>query len=113
LEDIWEHIVPITFKEIATDILNIEQRRIAVNCLGLEKIYEEVNPELIQSTTLKKETYWVDSDGNLVRKVFDDTYELYQVSEKYGQRVLLIVIQMMFTLLNVKTHQLTEITLFG
>jgi hypothetical protein len=82
LEDIWEHIVPITFKEIATDILNIEQRRIAVNCLGLEKIYEEVNPELIQSTTLKKETYWVDSDGNLVRKVFDDTYELYQVSGK-------------------------------
>lgn len=82
LEDIWEHIVPITFKEIATDILNIEQRRIAIGCLGLEKIYEEVNPKLIQSTTLKKETYWVNSNNDLIHKVFKDTYELYEVSAK-------------------------------
>jgi len=45
LEDIWEDIVPITFKEISMEIQNIEQRRIAVGCLGLEKIYKEVNPK--------------------------------------------------------------------
>lgn len=80
LEDIWEHIVPITFKEIATEIQNIEQRRVAVGCLGLENIYKEVNPTLIKSETISKETFWVGENGELIKKNFEDTYELYQVN---------------------------------
>jgi len=80
LEDIWEDIVPITFKEIATEIQNIEQRRIAVGCLGLENIYKEVNPTLIKSETISKETFWVGENGELIEKKFKDTYELYQVN---------------------------------
>lgn len=80
LEDIWEDIVPITFKEIVTEIQNIEQRRIAVGCLGLENIHKEVNPTLIKSQTISKETFWVGENGELIKKNFEDTYELYQVN---------------------------------
>ncbi len=52
LEDIWEDIVPITFKEITKELENIEQRRIAIGCLGLENIYKEVNPKLVSSKTI-------------------------------------------------------------
>lgn len=79
LEDIWEDIVPISFKEIVSEIQNIEQRRIAVGCLGLENIYKEVNPTLIKSETISKETFWVDENGELIKKKFEDTYELYEV----------------------------------
>jgi len=79
LEDIWEDIVPITFKEITKELENIEQRRIAVGCLGLEKIYKEVNPKLVSSKTILKETFWVGENGELIKKEFSDTYELYKV----------------------------------
>ena len=79
LEYIWEDIVPMTFKEIATLIPNIEQRRIAIGCLGIDKIYKEVNPKLLSSKTIKKQTLWVGENGELILKDFSDTYELYEV----------------------------------
>jgi len=79
LDDIWEDIVPMTFKEIATEIKNLEQRRIAIGCLGLDQIVKEVNPTLMRSETLKKQTTWVTPEGNLETKQFNDTYELWKV----------------------------------
>lgn len=79
LADIWESITPMTFKEISKEISNLEQRRVAINCLGLEKIYEEVNPELVSKKTIKKTTTWVNSKGELETIKFNDTYELYRV----------------------------------
>jgi hypothetical protein len=79
LEDIWEDIVPITFKEIATEIPNIEQRRIAINYLGLERLQKEVEPTLVKEKKLEKETMWVNQKGELVMRKFTDVYELYKV----------------------------------
>lgn len=79
LEDIWEDIVPITFKEIATEIPNIEQRRIAINYLGLERLQKEVEPTLVQEKELEKETMWVNQKGELVVRKFTDVYKLYKV----------------------------------
>jgi hypothetical protein len=79
LEDIWEDIVPITFKEIATEIPNIEQRRIAINYLGLERLQKEVEPTLVQEKELEKETMWVNQKGELVMRKFTDVYKLYKV----------------------------------
>lgn len=82
LEDIWEEIKPITFKEITKCITNIEQRRVAVGCLGIEKITKEINPTLMNKKTLKKQTTWVTEEGKMVTKKFSDTYELYKVEGK-------------------------------
>jgi hypothetical protein len=82
LEDIWEDIAPISFKEIATEIKNVEQRRIAIGCIGLEAIVKEVNSKLIKTETLKKETTWVTPDGEVVKHKFKDTYELWKVEGK-------------------------------
>jgi hypothetical protein len=79
IEDFWEDIVPMTFKDIAVLFNNTEQRRVGVLCLGLERLVSEVNPKLIKSETIKKQTTWIDENGVLQNHKFNDTYELYQV----------------------------------
>ena len=82
LEDIWEDIEPVTFKDIA-QLPNLEQRRVAMLNYGLDRLVKEIQPELIDKKTLKKTTTWVGQDGELVTKKFNDTYELYKVDGKY------------------------------
>lgn len=79
LEDIWKDITPMTFKEIAQEFRNIEQRRVALGCLGLERLVKEIKPKLVDTQTLKKKTTWVNQSGELVEVKFKDTYELYRV----------------------------------
>ena len=81
LEDIWDDIIPLTFKEIA-EIRNSEQRRVAFLYYGLERLIEDVKPKLVSKQTIKKETTWVSQSGELVTKKFNDTYELYKVEGK-------------------------------
>lgn len=82
MEGIWDDVVPLTFKEIA-QFTNIEERRVGILCLGLDRLIAEVNPELVNTKTLKKETNWVNQKGELVNKQFKDTYELYKVKGEY------------------------------
>jgi hypothetical protein len=82
LLDVWDDIAPITFKEIAEHLKNIEQRRVAINCLGIARLVKEVKPKLINKQTINKTTAWVNDDGTLETRKFNDTYELYQVSAK-------------------------------
>lgn len=81
LEGIWNDIQEGTFKEIS-QLPNIEKRRVGIKCLGIDKLVKEVEPLLIDKKTIKKETTWVDKNGKLVHKKFNDTYELYEVSGK-------------------------------
>jgi hypothetical protein len=82
LSDIWNDIQPLTFKDIA-QFENLEQRRVGIICLGIEKLVSEVNPTLINKKALNKQTTWVAENGELVTKKFKDTYELYKVDGKY------------------------------
>lgn len=82
LEDVWEHIEPLSFKEIAK-FKNLEERRVGILCLGIEKLVKEINPKLVNSVTLKKNTTWINEKGELETKAFDDTYELYKVEGKH------------------------------
>lgn len=82
LEDFWDDIVPLTFKEIA-QFENLERRRVGINALGLERLIKSVNPILVDSKTIKKNTTWVDTNGKLVEHEYNDTYELYKVSKDY------------------------------
>lgn len=78
LEDIWEDIVPINFKEIA-EIENTELRRIAFKRFGLERLISEVNPTLVDSQTISKTTTWINENGIEETINFADRYELYKV----------------------------------
>lgn len=82
LSDIWNEIVPLSFKEIA-QLDNLEQRRVGILCLGIDRLVKEVQPKLLNKKTLSKQTTWVDEGGELVTKKFKDTYELYEVAGKY------------------------------
>jgi hypothetical protein len=82
LSDIWNDIQPLAFKDIA-QFENLEQRRVGVICLGIDRLVSEVNPKLINKKALNKQTTWVAENGELVTKKFKDTYELYKVDGKY------------------------------
>ena len=79
VSEIWDDIIPATFKEIA-ELDNLEARRVGILCLGLERLVKDVNPILVDKKTLKKTTTWVTENGNIETKKFNDTYELYSVS---------------------------------
>jgi hypothetical protein len=87
LADFWNDIVPASFSDIA-QLPNLEQRRIGINALGLDRLVKEVNPTLINSTTLKKSTTWVNENGTLVTNEYNDTYELFEVNgEVFSQNL--------------------------
>jgi hypothetical protein len=78
LDSFWNEIVPATFSVIA-QLPNLEQRRIGIKALGLERLISQVNPTLLNSTTLKKSTTWVNENGSVETFEYNDTYELYEV----------------------------------
>lgn len=82
IEDFWDDIKPMSFKEIAK-LSNLEQRRIGILHLGIDKIVSEVKPKLLSEKTLKKTTTWIDEKGKLVQHKFSDTYKLFEVDGKY------------------------------
>ena len=82
LGDVWNEIQPLTFQEIASQINNIEQRRIAIGLLGIENVIAQVKPTLIDRSTIKKTTTWVNESGNLETKEYEDIYELFEVKGK-------------------------------
>ena len=87
LESVWGKIKPLTFSGIAR-LENLEQRRVAIICLGIDRLIKEVNPKLINSKTIKKTTTFVDKDGKLIEKKFNDTYELFEVEGSYFSKGL-------------------------
>lgn len=82
IEDFWDEIVPLTFKEIAK-LTNLEQRRIGILHLGLNEIVADVKPKLLAEKTIKKTTTWIDENGKLVEYKFSDTYKLFEVAGSY------------------------------
>lgn len=81
LDDFWDEIVPLTFLDIM-QLTNLEERRVGILCLGIDRLVQQINPELINRQEIPKTTMWVGADGNLINKDFRDVYELYEVSGK-------------------------------
>jgi hypothetical protein len=82
ISEIWNDVIPATFSEIAK-YENLEERRVGILCLGLERLVKEVNPELIDTQTLDKTTSWVNSKGEYEMISFTDTYRLFKVRGDY------------------------------
>lgn len=120
IEDFWNEIEPLTFKEIITTFNNVEQRRIALSYLGLENLSKEINSKLVSSETISKETTWVNKEGVTETIKFEDKYELYTVdAREFGAGVnntfgtMGISIWEITITLNLKIRQLIENIYFG
>lgn len=75
---IWDDIPEVTVRE-ALSIENIEARRICFRYIGVDKIFGELGPELVDEQTIEKGTR-VTAEGELEK--FKDTYQLYRVEGK-------------------------------
>jgi hypothetical protein len=82
IAEIWNDIIPATFSEIAK-YENVEERRVGILCLGLERLVSEVKPKLVNKETLNKKTTWINPKGELETISFTDTYKLFKVEGKY------------------------------
>lgn len=80
IEEFWNDIEPLTFREIITIFKNVEQRRIGLLYLGLENLSKEIKSTLVSSETISKKTTWTNKEGIVKTIHFDDKYELYAVS---------------------------------
>lgn len=81
LEDVWDTIIPLSFEEIC-NLPNIENRRVAINCFGLQRIHDTVQPKMVDETTITKNVEWV-LDGSIVKHSFNDVYRLFKVDNKH------------------------------
>ena len=81
VEEIWNDIKPVTVEE-ALKISNTEVRRTYFDCIGVVRLFKELNPTLRDRQVLtKKRTKW-DEEGNDVVYEFEDVYELYEIDGK-------------------------------
>lgn len=78
IEEMWESIKPATVKEaLAKD--NAEERRVYFDCIGIQKLFQSLEPVLLDRQVLtKKRTKW-DDKGDPIEYEFEDVYELYEI----------------------------------
>jgi uncharacterized DUF497 family protein len=81
LEEFWDKIKPITFKEIA-ELTNMEQRRIALGEFGIDRLVNEIKPKLLKKETINKKTIFIDTNGEEKEHHFEDTYKLFKVDKE-------------------------------
>jgi len=78
IEEIWADIKPVTVKE-ALAKENAEERRVYFDCIGIQKLFRELEPVLVDRQVInKKRTKWDDKNDPVEYK-FEDVYELYEI----------------------------------
>lgn len=78
VKEVWDGILPVTVQE-AFSQKNAEMRRIYFECIGVIKIFKDLEPELVDKQVLnKKRAKWDDENIEDVFE-FEDVYELYRI----------------------------------
>ena len=75
---VWDEIRPFTVKD-ALGQSNTEIRRIYFDCIGVQKIFSELQPERVDKQTINKVRIGWNDKNEPVRKEFEDVYELYKI----------------------------------
>ncbi len=81
VEECWDDITPITVQE-ALVLDNTELRRIYFSCIGVEKLFKELEPVLKDRQVIKKKRMKWDDANDPVEYEFEDVYELYEIEGK-------------------------------
>ena len=78
VSDKWDSIPDITVQQ-AFEEKNIEVRRLFFRAIGVAKMFQELEPTLIDKQVLEKEGITWDSDNKEVTTHMRDEYELYEI----------------------------------
>ena len=86
--EMWDSILPVTAAEAFT-ISNIEERRVYFDCIGPQKLFKSLNPELLDAQTITKSRCRWKEDNSEYTTCYNDVYELYKIpGEKlFGDRL--------------------------
>lgn len=78
VKEIWNSIKPVTVKEALAES-NTETRRTYFDCIGVQKLFEQLEPKLRNVQTItKKRANW-DEENKENFRTFEDIYELYEI----------------------------------
>lgn len=78
VHEVWNSIIPVTVEE-ALNIDNAEIRRTYFDCIGVERLFKQLNPILRDKQTIKKKRTRWDDKNDPYEYEFEDHYELYEI----------------------------------
>ena len=81
VEECWDSIKAVTVKD-ALAIPNTEIRRVYFNCIGVQKLFKELDPILRDRQVIKKKRTKWDDNNDPQEYTFEDVYELYEIEGK-------------------------------
>lgn len=78
VHEMWDDIIPVTVQE-ALAVENTEIRRTYFDCIGVEKLFKDLQPELRDKQVIKKKRTRWDDNNDQYEYEFEDVYELYEI----------------------------------
>lgn len=78
IAEMWEDIKPVTVEE-ALEEENTENRRTYFSCIGVEDLFKQMKPKLLDRQEIKKKRKRWDDKNDSYEYNFTDVYELYQI----------------------------------
>lgn len=81
IAELWDSIEPVNVKQ-ALAINSTEVRRIFFDCIGIQKLFASLEPQLRDRQVVKKKRTKWDDDNNPLEYEFEDVYELYEIEGK-------------------------------
>ena len=81
VEEMWDSIEQITIQEAFSE-RNAERRRVYFDCIGVEKIFKNLNPKSLDKQIIKKRRQRWDENNEPWTHEFSDEYELFSIDPK-------------------------------
>lgn len=81
VHEMWDSVIPVTVEE-ALAIPNTEIRRTYFDCIGIETLFKELKPSLLDKQVVKKKRTRWDDNNDPYEYEFEDVYELYEIEGK-------------------------------
>lgn len=78
VEEIWDTIVPISVQDALRE-QNTERRRVMFDCIGVAKLFQQLDPELLDRQVVPKTRIRWDGNNKPWTHQFEDVYELYKI----------------------------------
>jgi len=78
VQECWDKIEPVTVEE-ALQLENTEERRTYFDAIGIEKLFNTLEPKLLDRQVLNKKRQRWDDEFNEYTHEFEDVYELYEM----------------------------------